>query len=69
MTRSNDEQKLLNNWWVRALMALIFAGLTYGFGSLAIDSGSLLEYALTIFFAVWTVKSTIQSVRLATSHQ
>ena len=61
----NDEQKLLNNWWVRALLAMIFAGLTYGFASLAIDSGSLIEYALTIFFGVWAVKSTIRGVRLA----
>ena len=59
----SDEQKLLNNWWVKALLAIIFAGLAYGFASLAIDSGSLIEYALTIFFFVWAIKSAISAVR------
>jgi len=63
MPRQNDEQRLLNNWWARALLAVIFAGLAYGFASLAVDSGSLIEYALTIFFFVWAIKSAINAVR------
>ena len=59
------ERKLLNRWGTQALMAVVFAGTTYGFASLAIDSGSLIEYALTIFFFVWTIKSAVRSVRLA----
>ncbi len=63
MPRKNEEQKLLNNWWARALMAVIFGGISYGFASLAIDSGNLIEYALTIFFFVWAIKNVIDAVR------
>lgn len=63
MPKVNDEQRLLSNWWIRAVMALIFLGITYGFASLAIDSGSLIEYALTVFFAVWAIKSVIDAIR------
>lgn len=58
----NDEQKLLNKRWGRGVMALIFLGIAYGFASLAIDSGSLLEYALAIFFFVWAIKSALRSI-------
>ena len=63
MPRKNEEQQILNKRWVRTVMALIFLGITYGFASLAIDSGSLIEYALTIFFFVWAIKSAINAVR------
>ena len=63
MPKANQEQKLLNRWESRALFTLIFAGLTYGFASLAIDSGSLIEYAMTIFFFVWAIKSAISVIR------
>lgn len=63
MPKKTGEQKLLSNWRVRALMAVIFAGISYGFASLAIDSGSLTEYALTIFFFVWAIKSAIDAIR------
>ena len=58
-----DEQRLLNKRWVRAVMALIFLGIAYGFASLAIDSGSLLEYALAIFFFIWAIKCAIRAIR------
>jgi len=63
MPRQNEEQKILNKRWVRAIMALIFLGITYGFASLAIDSGNLMEYALTFFFFVWAIKSAVYAVR------
>jgi len=45
----------MRRWWVRLVLALIFAGIAYGFASLAIDSGSLAYYALAIFFIVWAI--------------
>ncbi len=57
------EQKLLDNAWTQGIMCLIFAGLTYGFASLAIDSGNLAEYALTILFLVWTIKCGLRVIR------
>ncbi|MEK7561706.1 MAG: hypothetical protein AAB541_02490 [Patescibacteria group bacterium] len=63
MPKANQEQKLLNRWESRVLFTLIFAGLTYGFASLAIDSGSLIEYALTIFFFVWAIKNAVSAIR------
>lgn len=59
---SNEEQKILNKRWVRALLAVIFAGMTYGFASLAIDSGHLIEYALAIVFFIWAIKSAVQAM-------
>lgn len=63
MAKASQEQKLLNNGWAQTLMSVIFAGIAYGFASLAIDSGSLIEYALAIFFFVWAIKSAINAVR------
>lgn len=57
------ELEILNNRGVRLLMVVVFVGLAYGFASLAIDSGSWLEYALTIIFLVWAVKSVRHSIR------
>ncbi len=54
---------MLKKRWVRAVMALIFFGITYGFASLSIDSGNLIEYAITIFFFVWAIKYAIQAIR------
>ncbi len=59
---AGEEQRILNKRWVRAVMALLFLGIAYGFASLAIDSGSLFEYALTIFFFVWAIKTTVRTV-------
>jgi hypothetical protein len=53
VSRKSQEQVLMQQWWVRTLITLAFLGLAYGFASLAIDSGSLLEYALTIILVWW----------------
>lgn len=58
----NEEQKLLNKRWVRIVIALTFLGIAYGFGSLAIDSGSWLEYAAGIVFFVWAIKNIIYAI-------
>jgi hypothetical protein len=55
----------MHKWWVRALITLAFLGLAYGFASLAIDSGNLLEYAITIVFVWWAVHHGIRAVRFA----
>lgn len=54
---------MLKKRWVRAVMALIFFGITYGFASLSIDSGNLIEYAITIFFFAWAIKYALRSIR------
>jgi hypothetical protein len=63
VARTSQEQKLLSSSWTQAAMCLIFVGIAYGFASLAIDSGNLIEYALTIFFFVWAIKSAVRAVR------
>jgi hypothetical protein len=67
VSRKSQEQILMHKWWVRALVALAFVGLAYGFASLAIDSGSLLEYVITIAFFWWAVHHMIYAVRFGFS--
>jgi hypothetical protein len=65
VSRKSQQEVLMRKWWVRALVALAFLGIAYGFASLAIDSGSLLEYAITIAFVWWAVHHVIYAVRFA----
>ncbi len=53
VAKESTEQKLMHRWWIRGALAVIFAALAYGFASLAIDSGSLITYALAIGFLIW----------------
>jgi hypothetical protein len=46
-------------------LAAAFLLLAYGFASLAIDSGSLLEYAAAILLIWWGVKHGYRAVRFA----
>lgn len=55
----------MQTWWVRAVLAVAFLLLAYGFASLAIDSGSLLEYLVTIVLIWWGVKHGYRAVRFA----
>ena len=55
----------MQTWGVRAGLGIAFLLLAYGFASLAIDSGSLLEYAITIVFLWFGIKHIVRSVRLA----
>ena len=52
-------------WWVRAGLAVALLLLAYGFASLAIDSGSLLEYAAAIVLIWWGAKHGYRAVRFA----
>jgi hypothetical protein len=65
VTRKSQETVLMHRWWVRALIALAFAGLAYGFASLAIDSGNWLEYAITIAFVWWAAHHAVRAARFA----
>lgn len=69
MARKSQQQILMRKWWVRALVALAFIGIAYGFASLAINSGSLLEYLITIIFVWWAVHHFIRAVRFVFSHR
>jgi hypothetical protein len=65
VSRKSQEELMMHKWWVRVLITLAFLGIAYGFASLAIDSGNLLEYALTIGFVWWAVHHAIRAVRFA----
>lgn len=67
VSRKSQELILMNKWWIRGLITLAFLGLAYGFASLAIDSGNLLEYVITIAFVWWAVHHGIRAVRFAIS--
>lgn len=68
MAKKTKQQIMMQTWWVRVLLALAFLLLAYGFASLAIDSGSLLEYAVTVVLAWFGIKHLVRSVRLVISH-
>ena len=63
MSKKSEEQKLMEKWWVRGLIAVALAGVAYGFASLAIDSGALWQYALAIVFLVWAFVQAKRSVQ------
>ena len=62
--RRSQQQELMQSWGVRGILTLVFAGLFYGFASLAIDSGSILEYAAAILCLWYAVSNAIRSFRL-----
>jgi len=55
MPKLSQEEKLIRRWWVRLLLAVAFLVIAYGFISLAIDKGSVFQYAVGIFFVGWAV--------------
>ena len=67
MPKRTEEQRLMRKWWMLLALAIAFLGLSYGFVSLAIDSGSLWQYAVGIIFLIWAVKYIIHGTRLAFS--
>ena len=50
---------------MRGLLAASFLLLAYAFASLAIDSGNLVEYLVTILLVWWGVKHAYRAVRFA----
>ncbi len=69
MARKNQQKELMAKWWVRVLVGLAFLAIAYGFASLAIDSGNLLEYVVTIAFAWWAIHHIVYAVRFVFSHR
>lgn len=65
VSRRSNEQVLMHQWWVRAAIALAFIGLAYAFASMAIDSGNLLEYLITLVLLWWAIRHAIRAVRFA----
>ena len=65
VSRKSQEQVLMQEWWVRALIAIVSVGLGYGFASAAIDSGNLFEYAAAIGFLLYAVRNSVKAVRYA----
>ncbi len=65
ISRRSQNQQAIHTWWASAALALVFLGLTYGFASWAIDSGSLWLYALTLIFFVWAINRGLAAVRYA----
>ncbi|OGL26450.1 hypothetical protein A3E49_01880 [Candidatus Saccharibacteria bacterium RIFCSPHIGHO2_12_FULL_49_19] len=63
MAKESSEQKLIERWWVRGVVALALAGIAYGFASLAIDSGALWQYGLAIGFLVWAFAQAKRSAK------
>jgi hypothetical protein len=49
------------------LIGLIYLALAYGFASLAIDSGSLVEYAIALGFIYWAIVHLVRGARHAFS--
>lgn len=68
MVKQTEEQKLMKTWWIRGVLAVIFAGLSYGFASLAIDSGSILTYVLAIGFLIWAFIEAKRSAKYLFKH-
>ncbi|HSX32143.1 MAG TPA: hypothetical protein VLF43_02685 [Candidatus Saccharimonadales bacterium] len=48
---------------VRAVLGLLALGLAYVFASLAINSGSLLDYAITLLLIVIGVRESFAAIR------
>ena len=65
MVRKNQEQKLMSIWWVALSLATVFLAASYGFVSLAIDSGSLWHYALAILFFGYALNRIVYVIRQA----
>lgn len=65
VSRRSHEQALMQQWWVRILIAIAFVLLAYAFASLAIDSGNWLEYIAAIVLVWWGVKHGYRAVRFA----
>lgn len=63
MAKQTEEQMLWQKWWMRIVIAIAFLAVAYGFGSLAIDSGSIWQYALAIVFGFFAIKYLIFGVK------
>lgn len=67
VSRRTHQQVLMDTWWVRAIITFVALLTAYGFASLAIDSGSLFEYAAAIACIWYAFHNGIRAVRLVFS--
>ncbi len=65
MAKNNLKQiaSYQQNPWILLAMGLVFAGITYGLGSWAVDSGAITLYGATIVGAYLTIRSLIRGVK------
>lgn len=63
--RRATKQKALNIWWVRFSLSVLLIIAAYVFASLAIDSGSLLQYGICLVLVYWAFANAVRGVRLA----
>lgn len=63
VTKQTEEQKLMHKWWMRVVLAVVFGALAYGFASLAIDSGSIWQYAVAVILLYWSIAHLIRGIR------
>ena len=68
ISRQSQQQALMQTWWTHAVIAVVFILIAYGFASLAIDSGNLVEYVATLAALWYGVRSAISTFRLAFSN-
>lgn len=65
VSRKAAKQKAVNLWWIRLILSAAFLGLAYLFASLAIDSGSIVQYAICIVLLYWALAHAIRGIRFA----
>ncbi len=58
--KESSEEKIYHKIWVRFALAIAFFMVGYGFISLAIDDGNLLEWALGFLFIGWAINNLIR---------
>lgn len=63
--RKATKDKTINTWWVRLGLSLVFIVLAYVTASLAIDSGSLLQYAICLVLVYWAAAHAVRGIRFA----
>lgn len=65
VSRRSQNEMTVKKWWFNLLAALALAAAAYGVISLAIDSGNLLEYGLSIMLAGWAISRLVFGLRRA----
>lgn len=63
VSRRAHNELVIHKWWANLILGLAFLAVAYGTTSLAINSGNLLEYALTIIFLVWAINRFIVGIK------
>ena len=63
ISRRSQDELLIHKWWPNLILAIVLLVATYGIASLAINSGSLLEYVLSFLLLGWAINRLIRGVR------